>query len=167
MNFPLCLQVHSCSTLWPRLIPPLSPDIHFIVIFPCSSNLSSVNNGKDNSYCEGKLVYEHYEKKNFQVMRCYCNTKGLQEGKVMGCHPVSFQRFTDEIQFIVQSFVLSFQTFFLRARCFLQKKETWMSAQMICCMTVVLWQRVNGLISCLWIFPTIEVIIHTASGWDK
>lgn len=63
MNFPLCLQVHSCSTLWPGLTRPLSPDIHFIVIFPYSSNLSSMNNGKDSPYWEGKLFYEHYEKK--------------------------------------------------------------------------------------------------------
>lgn len=87
--------------------------------------------------------------------------------EVMGCHPVSFQRFTDEIQFIVQSFVLNFQTFYLRARCSLQKIETWMSAQMICCMTFVLWWWVNGLISCLWIFPTVEGTVHRASGRGK
>lgn len=63
MNFPLCLQVPSCSTLWLRLTPPLSPDIHFIVIFPYSSNITSVDSGKDNSYWEGKLGYEHYEKR--------------------------------------------------------------------------------------------------------
>lgn len=63
MNFALCLKIHSWSTLWPRLTPPMSPDIHFIVIFPYSSNLTFMNNRKDSSYLEGKLVYEHYEKK--------------------------------------------------------------------------------------------------------
>lgn len=42
-----------------------------------------------------------------------------------------------------------------------------MSAQIICCMTVVLQQWVNGLMSCLWIFPTLKVATHTASGWGK
>lgn len=55
-ELPLCLQIHSCSTLWHRLTPPMSPDIHFTVIFPYSSNLTFVNNGKDSSLWEGKLV---------------------------------------------------------------------------------------------------------------
>lgn len=163
MNFPLCLQIHSCSTLWHRLTPPLSPDIHFIVMFPYSS-LTSVNNEKDNSYWEGKLVYEHYEKKlpGHEVLLPY---RGVCRKEKWWA--VTLSLFKGLQMKFSSLFSPLFSTFFLRARCFLQKKETCMSAQMICCMTVVLWQRVNGLISCLWIFPTVEVTVHTVSGWEK
>lgn len=166
MNFPLCLQVHSCSTLWPRLTSHLSPDIHFIVFFPYSF-LTSVNNGKDNSYWEGKLVYEHYEKKTSRSWGVIAIPGVCRKGKWWAVTLSLFKGLQMKFSSLFSPLFSTFKLFFLRARCFLQKKETCMSAQMICCMTVVLWQRVNGLISCLWIFPAVEVTIHTASGWGK
>lgn len=87
----------------------LSPDSHFSVGFPYLSNLNAMKNGKDSSYCEAKLGGEHYEKKlpghEFAMPRVY------RKEKVMGCHPVSFQKSADEIQYFFQSFILYFQTF--------------------------------------------------------
>lgn len=62
-ELPLCLQIHSCSTstLWCRLTPPMSPDIHFTVIFPYSSNLTFVNNGKDSSFWEETGLWALWE----------------------------------------------------------------------------------------------------------
>lgn len=171
MNVPFCSQGElSCCILGLRVTPPLSPDAHFKVGFPKRSNLNPIKNGKDSSYWEAKLDCERYEKKLpghevFFDMPSVCRKE-----EVMGCHPVSFQRSTNEIQYIFQSFVLNFQTFLMfqrRVKCSLQKKETWMSAQIICCVTVFLWQWVNGLISYLWISPTLKVTTQTASGWGK
>lgn len=167
MSVPFCSQEgHSCCILTPLL----SPDIHFKVYFPYRSNLNPMKNGKDSSSWEAKLSCEHYEEKLPGHEVFFAMPRVCRKEKVMGCHPVSFQRSTNEIQYIFQSLVLNFQTFLMfqrRARCSLQKKETWMSAQIMCCMTVVLWQWVNGLVSYLWIFPTLKVTTHTASGWGN
>lgn len=96
-----------------------------------------------------------------------CYAKGLQKGKSDGLSPCLISkvcRWNSVFFSILYSLLSNFFMFQRRARCSLQKKETWMSAEIICCMTVALWQWVNGLISCPWIFPALKVTTHTASG---